>query len=86
MASRPRAPSARAVTERPGSSGWQNKNTYLVRLRRIEGQTRGLQRMIEDDKANFVLSHLGSAPGRRALGRPAPWRARPGLPRAAVQV
>jgi hypothetical protein len=36
------------------------------------GQTRGLQRMAEDDKANFVLSHLGSAPGRRALGRPAP--------------
>ena len=28
----------------------QNKNNYLVRLRRIEGQIRGLQRMVEDDK------------------------------------
>jgi CsoR family transcriptional regulator, copper-sensing transcriptional repressor len=26
------------------------KDNYLKRLRRIEGQTRGLQRMIEDDK------------------------------------
>jgi DNA-binding FrmR family transcriptional regulator len=28
----------------------QNKDSYLVRLRRIEGQVRGLQRMVEDDK------------------------------------
>jgi len=28
----------------------QNKDNYLVRLRRIEGQIRGLQRMVEDDK------------------------------------
>ena len=28
----------------------QNKNDYLKRLRRIEGQIRGLQRMVEDDK------------------------------------
>lgn len=27
-----------------------NKQNYLKRLRRIEGQVRGLQRMIEDDK------------------------------------
>jgi len=27
-----------------------NKDDYLKRLRRIEGQTRGLQKMIEDDK------------------------------------
>jgi CsoR family transcriptional regulator, copper-sensing transcriptional repressor len=27
-----------------------NKNDYLKRLRRIEGQIRGLQRMVEDDK------------------------------------
>lgn len=26
------------------------KDDYLKRLRRIEGQTRGLQRMVEDDK------------------------------------
>ena len=27
-----------------------NKDDYLKRLRRIEGQTRGLQKMIDDDK------------------------------------
>ena len=26
------------------------KNDYLTRLRRIEGQARGLQRMVEDEK------------------------------------
>ena len=50
------------MTKRPRSSGWQNKNNYLVRLRRVEGQIRGLQRMVEDDKASFVLSQLGSVP------------------------
>jgi DNA-binding FrmR family transcriptional regulator len=28
----------------------QNKDDYLARLRRIEGQVRGLQRMVEADK------------------------------------
>lgn len=28
----------------------QNKDNYLKRLRRIEGQVRGLHRMVEDDK------------------------------------
>jgi CsoR family transcriptional regulator, copper-sensing transcriptional repressor len=28
----------------------QNKDDYLQRLRRVEGQVRGLQRMIEEDK------------------------------------
>src|SRR5438552_2040604 len=28
----------------------ENKDSYLLRLRRIEGQVRGLQRMVEDDK------------------------------------
>ena len=28
----------------------QNKDEYLQRLRRIEGQVRGLQKMVEDDK------------------------------------
>ncbi len=28
----------------------ENKDAYLVRLRRIEGQVRGLQRMVEQDK------------------------------------
>ncbi|TSD93805.1 metal-sensitive transcriptional regulator [Skermania sp. ID1734] len=27
-----------------------DKQNYLIRLRRIEGQARGLQRMVEDDK------------------------------------
>jgi CsoR family transcriptional regulator, copper-sensing transcriptional repressor len=31
-----------------GYSG--NKDSYLLRLRRIEGQVRGLQRMVERDK------------------------------------
>jgi DNA-binding FrmR family transcriptional regulator len=28
----------------------QDKDAYLARLRRIEGQVRGLQKMVEDDK------------------------------------
>lgn len=28
----------------------QNKDSYLTRLRRIEGQVRGLQRMVEGDE------------------------------------
>jgi CsoR family transcriptional regulator, copper-sensing transcriptional repressor len=28
----------------------ENKDAYLARLRRIEGQVRGLQRMVEQDK------------------------------------
>ena len=28
----------------------ENKDNYLARLRRIEGQVRGLQRMVEGDK------------------------------------
>ena len=28
----------------------ENKDSYLTRLRRIEGQVRGLQRMVEGDK------------------------------------
>lgn len=38
----------RAVTtEQPGYS--EHKAAYLTRLRRIEGQVRGLQRMVADD-------------------------------------
>jgi DNA-binding FrmR family transcriptional regulator len=28
----------------------ENKDSYLLRLRRVEGQVRGLQRMVQDDK------------------------------------
>ena len=35
----------------PGPHGYINrKDDYLKRLRRIEGQARGLQRMVEDEK------------------------------------
>ena len=32
------------------AEGDENKQKILTRLRRIEGQTRGLQRMVEEDK------------------------------------
>ena len=40
----------------------QNKNNYLIRLRRIEGQIRGLQRMVEDDKYCIdILTQVSAA-------------------------
>jgi CsoR family transcriptional regulator, copper-sensing transcriptional repressor len=40
----------------------QNKNNYLVRLRRIEGQIRGLQRIVEDDKYCIdILTQVAAA-------------------------
>ena len=43
-----------ATTDQPthqhGYLSHQHKDDYLRRLRRIEGQARGLQRMIEDEK------------------------------------
>lgn len=39
-----------------------NKNDYLNRLRRIEGQVRGLQRMIDEDRYCIdVLTQISSA-------------------------
>ena len=39
-----------------------DKDNYLRRLRRIEGQVRGLQRMIEDDKYCIdVLTQVAAA-------------------------
>ena len=40
----------RPAGPRPGRGYAAGKADYLVRLRRIEGQVRGLQRMIEADK------------------------------------
>ena len=41
----------RESTPAPHPRGYiQRKDDYLVRLRRIEGQARGLQRMVEDEK------------------------------------
>ena len=40
----------------------QNKANYLNRLRRIEGQIRGLQRMVEDDKYCIdILTQVAAA-------------------------
>jgi CsoR family transcriptional regulator, copper-sensing transcriptional repressor len=40
----------------------ENKDDYLRRLRRIEGQARGLQRMIEQDKYCIdVLTQVAAA-------------------------
>ena len=39
-----------------------DKDSYLRRLRRIEGQVRGLQRMIEDDKYCIdILTQVSAA-------------------------
>jgi CsoR family transcriptional regulator, copper-sensing transcriptional repressor len=44
----------------------ENKDDYLSRLRRIEGQIRGLQRMIEEDKYCIdILTQVAAA--NRAL-------------------
>jgi DNA-binding FrmR family transcriptional regulator len=40
----------------------QDKEDYLKRLRRIEGQVRGLQKMIEDDKYCIdILTQVSAA-------------------------
>ncbi len=40
----------------------QNKDDYLKRLRRIEGQVRGLQRMVEEDKYCIdILTQVAAA-------------------------
>jgi len=40
----------------------QNKDDYLKRLRRIEGQVRGLQRMIEEDQYCIdILTQVAAA-------------------------
>ena len=39
-----------------------NKDDYLKRLRRVEGQLRGLQKMVEDDKYCIdVLTQISAA-------------------------
>ncbi len=40
----------------------EHKDVYLKRLRRIEGQVRGLQRMVEDDKYCIdILTQISAA-------------------------
>lgn len=53
---------ARAVYRRTMRGYTQDKDAYLKRLRRIEGQIRGLQRMVEDDTYCIdVLTQISAA-------------------------
>ena len=56
----PTLPAAGAGPDRPhGYLG--NTDAYLARLRRIEGQVRGLQRMVEEDRyCADILTQLSS--------------------------
>jgi DNA-binding FrmR family transcriptional regulator len=39
-----------AATERPTMAGYEeSKQAYLTRLRRVEGQVRGIHRMVDED-------------------------------------
>ena len=51
------------ATEEGGVYGYTpNKDDYLKRLRRIEGQVRGLQKMVEDDKYCIdILTQVSAA-------------------------
>lgn len=52
-------PAQQMRTQRGYASG---KNDYLARLRKIEGQVRGLQKMIEEDRwCPDVVVQIGSA-------------------------
>ena len=50
-----------------------DKDNYLRRLRRIEGQVRGLQRMIDEDKYCIdILTQVAAVTKASAIGRPRP--------------
>ena len=51
------------MDEHSGQHGYiSNKDDYLKRLRRIEGQARGLQRMVEEDKYCIdILTQVSAA-------------------------
>jgi DNA-binding FrmR family transcriptional regulator len=55
---------------RSGGGGYgytQGKEAYLRRLRRIEGQVRGLQKMVEEDKYCIdILTQVSAATGSPA--------------------
>lgn len=60
-------------TAKPNSTGYiQDKNRYLTRLKRIEGQARGIHRMIEEEVYCIdiltQISALNSALESVALG------------------
>ncbi|WP_436231939.1 metal-sensitive transcriptional regulator [Cellulomonas cellasea] len=49
MIERPRRHARRTPTEDPLHGYIQDKDDYLKRLRRVEGQVRGIARMVEDE-------------------------------------
>ena len=56
----PAEPAPAAATQPPGYA--DHKDSHLKRLRRIEGQIRGLQRMVEADKYCIdVLTQVSAA-------------------------
>jgi CsoR family transcriptional regulator, copper-sensing transcriptional repressor len=58
----PGGTSARPVYGRSMRGYTQDKDAYLKRLRRVEGQVRGLQRMVEEDTYCIdVLTQISAA-------------------------
>ena len=55
-------PPRNPLAERPVRGYASGRDDYLARLRKIEGQVRGLQRMIEDDRwCPEIVTQVGSA-------------------------
>ena len=59
----PCSPPPRSPLAQPPVRGYASgREDYLARLRKIEGQCRGLQRMIEDDRwCPEIVTQIGSA-------------------------
>ena len=59
----PQAPAPRCAPGTPHAHGYiQEKDAYLKRLRRIEGQVRGLQRMVEEEQYCIdILTQVSAA-------------------------
>ena len=47
----------------------QDKDRYLARLKRIEGQVRGIQRMIDEDKYCICLLYTSPSPRDKRQSR-----------------
>ena len=61
VSSIPPYPISASVGEQPMRGYTMNRDDYLNRLRRIEGQVRGLQRMVSDDEYCIdVLTQIAS--------------------------
>ncbi len=58
----PDAPAMHAATPQPPHGYTARKEAHLKRLRRIEGQVRGLQRMLDEDKYCIdILTQVSAA-------------------------